>query len=742
MSGGMMPLSALGGSSATRPNMGQGIPGMFPGSMPSSMPTVGVQNAADMSMDMTNGGLPLGSPSVPSTGLLTGLAAAGPEVSTDGTLATSVVPAGTDPGDTLAEYGKVGSGKDVLMPIAIPTEMGIARPVPKQVACLEDGTDIFKMFNVDPQAFDIKAVRRGYHRLAAMVHPDKLGRDATSVDQARFMRLKQAYTVMMDDQLRAVYRQYCFGIAGSGGCEPMGHDAALSKALVMGRELRKMGEERAIVLHRASETGWAVQQKDQDGRLMRGDGRKLPHQFNLFGDISSSEDDEAELEKERRGMTIEQMLEKSPKYADVFLERSRPLLLDPRVSSPKVGDAFTLHDSPLLLEWLQDSPKTVQRFLRKIRAAIKQTLWAMTSLLQHKDSPWRGLEVKAAAVEHGVIKFLEILRSGIAFGKFSEVHVQDFEKLLENVHKLYMDLFERRGHELLRSAIMAEPAVLHLLPDSSGRLPDGTSVVLQNLKGRTDLNGKAGQITNWDYSLQRYTVELEQEKVKNPNLALPPANPTLLAVADDIDEEEEMDDKPDIPKKLMVMPKNVIVDLEPVKRKLESLAKDWAAWRKRPRSVSASQDAEAVAAALGPPLEKMGTFLQEAASAVSTAAACGQDGADLTAFACRDALAGARNLAAELLGEEPSEPLPPPSLKEPPLPLVPVAEGGEQAQLLKEAAEMAQASLGDLKLQKRRSRSRNRKKKRSRSRSRRRRRRESSSSSSRSYRAHRKPKYM
>merc|ERR1719343_884957 len=157
--------------------------------------------------------------------------------------------------------------------------------------------------------FDEKAARKGYHKMAAFLQPDKLGREATAADRARFTKLKQAYTVIMDDQLRAVYRQHCYGIAGSGGCPAQGHTAALAKALEMGRDLRKMGEERAIVLHKASETGWTVQQKDQDGRTMKGDGRKQAHEFNIFGDISSSEDD-AELEKERRGMNVEQILAK------------------------------------------------------------------------------------------------------------------------------------------------------------------------------------------------------------------------------------------------------------------------------------------------------------------------------------------------------------------------------------------------------------------------------------------------
>merc|ERR1719502_1532809 len=212
--------------------------------------------------------------------------------------------------DTLAEVGKSAKEYlDVLMPIAIPEEDD-ARPVPKQVQCLENGTDIFKMFDVDANRFDAKACKKGYHKLAQYVHPDKIGRKPTPADEARFTKLKQAYTVVMDEQLRSVYRQHCFGIAGSGGTKAEGHEAALSKALVLGRELRKMGEERAIVLHKAAEVGWNPQQKDQDGRAMRGSERKHAYQFNLFADISSSEDDEAELEKEQRGMTQEQILEK------------------------------------------------------------------------------------------------------------------------------------------------------------------------------------------------------------------------------------------------------------------------------------------------------------------------------------------------------------------------------------------------------------------------------------------------
>merc|ERR1719343_713707 len=124
----------------------------------------------------------------------------------------------------------------------------------------------------------------------------------------------------------------------------------------------------------------------------------------------------------------------------------------------------------------------------------------------------------------------------------------------------------------------------------------------------------------------------------------------------------------------MVQRKNVQVDLDPSAKSLQQLVKDWNTWRKRARSVSATQDAEAVAAALGPPLESMANYMQEAASAVSTASACGKDGADLIADECREALQNARNLAAKLLGEEPQEPPAPPPLNEPPAPIVPVVQ--------------------------------------------------------------------
>lgn len=657
-------------------------------------------------------------------------------------LQSGPTPASLKPGegnnvDTLAEVGKAAKDYlDVLMPIAIPNEGEDSRPVPKQVQCLENGTDLFKMFEVDMQRFDPKAVRKGYHKMAALVHPEKLGREPTEADRARFTKLKQAYTVVMDEQLRAVYRQHCFGIAGSGGCPPQGHEAGLARALEMGRELRKMGEERAIVLHKAAETGWSDVQKDQDGRKMRGDGRKQAHKFNLFADISSEEDD-AELEKERRGLSVEQILERSPKYADSFLEKVKPLLTDPKVSNAAAGGAFTMLEEPQLLPLLNESSKTVQRHLRRVRNAVKQMNWAMTSLLQHKDSPWRGLEVKGSLAEHGCVKLLEIIKSGIAFGKFSEVHEEEFAKLIDNLHRLYMDIFERRGQELLKAAIQVELQVIYLLPESGGRLPDGTRVLLQDLSSRADLNGKAGNITAWDYSLQRYTVELEKEDKKKDTEAAP-ANPDMFGLEDVEDEEEEDNEGENnqlellIPKKLMVMPKNTLVDLEPPKKILAGLVKDWNAWRKRPRSVSASQDAEAVAAALGPPLESMANYLQEAAQAVSTGCATGREGAELIADECRQALSGARTLAAKLLGEEPEEPAKPPPLNEPAPALVPY-KGSDDAvsKALKEAAEVAQAAIELNKGKKE-------KKKKSRSRSRKRRRKRSSSSSSSSGKKKRK----
>eukprot|EP00811_Abedinium_folium_P021833 NODE_3103_length_2092_cov_3.599491.p1 GENE.NODE_3103_length_2092_cov_3.599491~~NODE_3103_length_2092_cov_3.599491.p1 ORF type:complete len:437 (-),score=176.68 NODE_3103_length_2092_cov_3.599491:773-2083(-) len=434
-------------------------------------------------------------------------------------------------------------------------------------------------------------------------------------------------------------------------------------------------------------------------------------------------------------MAINEVLLKWRKYDDIFLEKAKPLLLDSRVSTPAAGGAFTLLEKPELLDWLEEAPKTVQRHLRGLRASTRQMNWAATALLHHKDSPWRSFEVKISRIEHGSIKLLEIVKSGIAFGRFSEVHEEDLSKLIQNVHRLYMDLFERRGQELLRAAIKSEGTVVHLLPESEGRIPDDTRVMLQELVARPDLNGKAGHVRGWDYALQRYTVELEIAEVQKPSGgAALPSNPDFLALEDMEDDDEPDEDlqaeKSDlaIPKKLMVMQKNVQVDLEPSRHQLAALVKDWDAWRRRPRSVSATQDAEAVASALGPPLEAMAGHLQEAASAVSTASALGHDGAELVASTCREALCEARTLAAKLLGEEPKDPPLPPPLREPPPALVLVPTNPE-AQLLKDAAEVAQASI-ELKAMK--------KKKRSRSRSRSRRRRRRSSSSSGSHKGRRK----
>eukprot|EP00928_Gymnodinium_smaydae_P087348 TRINITY_DN71621_c0_g1_i1.p1 TRINITY_DN71621_c0_g1~~TRINITY_DN71621_c0_g1_i1.p1 ORF type:complete len:776 (+),score=224.71 TRINITY_DN71621_c0_g1_i1:186-2330(+) len=633
--------------------------------------------------------------------------------------------------DTLAEVGKSAKDYlDMLEPIAIPKSEDDA-PVSRQLAVLENNTDLFKMFDVDMHRFDLAAVRRGYHKLVQYADPAKLGREPSAADKARYTKLKQAYTVVSDEQLRAVYRQHCFGISGSGGTPALGHEAALAKSLEMARDLRKAGEERAIVLHKASEVGWQQQQKDQDGRAMRTDTRKTGHAFNLFGDITSSDDDDM-LEKERRKMAPEQVLEKSPKYADTFLDKAKQLLMEPTVSVKAAGGAFTVHEEPRVKELLTENPKTVQKALRRIRGSLKQMNWAMTALLQNKESPWRGLETKASLCEHAVIKMLEILKSGLAFGKFNDTHEEELTKVLDQIHRLYMDLFERRGQELLRAAINAELMVVYLLPESEGRWPDGTRIHLKNLQSRADLNGKGGTITGWDYSLQRYTVEVDQKEEKKEDKAAL-QNPDLLGMGDldDADEEEENveEDKPalDIPKKLMLLPKNAQVDLDPAKKKLELLVKDWGSWSKRPRSVSATQDAEAVAAALGPPLESMAGYLRDACSGVSTATAC-PDGFDLVAEELREALSAARNLAAKLLGEEAKEPPPPPSLTEPPKPIVAVTPLDKEAQALKEAAEVAamgiQIKLPEVKASKK-------KKSRSRSRSRRRKRKRSSSSSSR-----------
>merc|ERR1719463_612269 len=132
------------------------------------------------------------------------------------------------------------------------------------------------------------------------------------------------------------------------------------------------------------------------------------------------------------------------------------------------------------------------------------------------------------------------MKSGLAFGKFSETHEEEVTKVLDQIHRLYMDLFERRGQELLRAAIAAELMVVYLLPESEGRLPDGTRVVIKDLKSRADLNGKGGTVTGWDYSLQRYNVEVDKQEAKKDSEALP-SNPDLLQLddMDDADAEEE-----------------------------------------------------------------------------------------------------------------------------------------------------------------------------------------------------------
>jgi len=240
----------------------------------------------------------------------------------------------------------------------------------------------------------------------------------------------------------------------------------------------------------------------------------------------------------------------------------------------------------------------------------------------------------------------------------------------------------------------------------------------------------------WDYALQRYTVEIDKEEGAGKRQAI--QNPDMLGIGDlddqdDDDEEEQNQMALAIPKKLMLVPKNALVDLAPPARKLEDMVKNWNSWRGRPRSVSASQDADAVAAALGPPLQSMASHLQDAASAVGAGCAGGRDGIDLIAFEAREALQGARNLAAKLLGEEPQEPPAPPPLNEPQGLAVIAGQTDEVSQVLKEAAEVAAMAL---ELQKKQEE----KKKKSRSRSRKRRRKRSTSSSSSSGKKKKKKK--
>eukprot|EP00913_Durusdinium_trenchii_P027372 g25679.t1 len=93
-------------------------------------------------------------------------------------------PPETSADDAVAEVGKK-EGLDPLMPIVIPNQGEDSRPVPKQVQCLENGTDLFKMFEVDMNKFDASQTRKAYHKMATFVHPDKLGREPTDADRAR-----------------------------------------------------------------------------------------------------------------------------------------------------------------------------------------------------------------------------------------------------------------------------------------------------------------------------------------------------------------------------------------------------------------------------------------------------------------------------------------------------------------------------------------------------------------------------
>ncbi|CAK0911782.1 unnamed protein product [Prorocentrum cordatum] len=127
------------------------------------------------------------------------------------------------------------------------------------------------------------------------------------------------------------------------------------------------------------------------------------------------------------------------------------------------------------------------------------------------------------------------------------------------------------------------------------------------------------------------------------------------------------------------------------------------------------------------------TCRTDAASAVGAGCAGGRDGIDLIAFEAREALQGARNLAAKLLGEEPQEPPAPPPLNEPQGLALIAGQTDEVSQVLKEAAEVAAMAL---ELQKKQEE----KKKKSRSRSRKRRRKRSTSSSSSSGKKKKKKK--
>jgi len=714
---------------------GMGAPNMAPPNMPPpNMPPPGMAppNMGPSLTPMT----PM--TPMPGTAAASGMAGdasgAGPAASM---VPRSFGPGGNDPDaacDTLAEVGKTAQEHlDVLMPIGSIKEKdddAIERPVPKQLAVLENGTDIFKMFDCDPYRYDAKAVKKGFHRLSVFANPDKLGREATEADKKRFMKLKQAFTVIADDQMRAMYRQYCFGIAGSGGCAAEGHEAALEKALTMGRDLRKIADERAIVLAKASETGWSETRDDQ-GRKMGMGSRKVATQFNLFADLSSEDDEDPQTLKKRRSMSVQQIAEESAKCADAFLDKTKPILTDPKISTSAAGNAFMMKNNPPLSQWLSENPKSVQRMLRKLRTSVKSMSWAATALLQHVDSPWRGLETRISLVEKGIVDFLEIVKSGLVFGKFGEVHEKDFQRLLDNIHKLYTDLYEKRGQQLLRKCIDSELSVVHLLPESGGRLPDKTRVTLQGLVARPDLNGKAGVITSWDFMLQRYTVHLDRPPPKEMMaVANAPSNPDMLGL-DDMDEddlgedvaEQQEEKKADIPQKLMAKPQNVLVDLHPAKDTLELLVKNWNKWRTTARSLALGQDAEAVAAALAPPLEALAGYISEAASSVATACMCGGDGADLMEFSCRESLREARMLAAKLLGEEPTEPPPPPPMQEPARDVLVVAPMTEADQKLKDAAELAEVAIGPVIAPP------GAEKKRKRSRSRRRRRRSSSSES-------------
>ncbi len=75
-------------------------------------------------------------------------------------------------------------------------------------------TDYYKLFDIDRQTFDKKALKKSYYSLAKKYHPDK--NPGNKEAEQKFKEITHAFDVLNDDKKRAAYDRHGEDGFGSG----------------------------------------------------------------------------------------------------------------------------------------------------------------------------------------------------------------------------------------------------------------------------------------------------------------------------------------------------------------------------------------------------------------------------------------------------------------------------------------------------------------------------------------------